>query len=324
MATYIGIKGVDIQTIAGDPANPTVGQVWYNTTANTLKGYGQQGTGAWGSEADMLTARGDATGCGVLTAAIATGGYSPAAPPVNGLMTEEYDGTSWSEVNDLNAASWNTKAGQGTQTAVLKPGENSPAVGTEEYDGTSWAAGGDSSTANRMAQSGGGTQTAGMMFSGRLNPAYTTYTPATEEYNGSSWSASGVVNTGASYMVGGGTQTAAIKATGKPGSIIDAETYDGSTWTSVASCNTATHDSFSTTNGTQTAFLKMTGTVPGVTVNVEEYNGSTWTEVANVTTGRQGGVGAGTALGGLVAGGSGILTCESYVIPDAIKTFTSS
>ena len=39
MATYITIKGATIQIIAGDPANPVEGQVWYNTTSNTLKGY---------------------------------------------------------------------------------------------------------------------------------------------------------------------------------------------------------------------------------------------------------------------------------------------
>jgi len=38
MATYITIKGIEIQTIAGDPANPVEGQVWYNSTAGTLKG----------------------------------------------------------------------------------------------------------------------------------------------------------------------------------------------------------------------------------------------------------------------------------------------
>ena len=39
MATYITIKGIEIQTIAGDPANPVEGQVWYNSTTSTLKGY---------------------------------------------------------------------------------------------------------------------------------------------------------------------------------------------------------------------------------------------------------------------------------------------
>ena len=39
MATYITLKGATIQFIAGDPANPVEGQVWYNSTTGTLKGY---------------------------------------------------------------------------------------------------------------------------------------------------------------------------------------------------------------------------------------------------------------------------------------------
>jgi len=39
MATYITIKGIQIQSLASDPANPVEGQVWYNSTSATLKGY---------------------------------------------------------------------------------------------------------------------------------------------------------------------------------------------------------------------------------------------------------------------------------------------
>ena len=39
MATYITIKGIEIQSLASDPANPVEGQVWYNSTSATLKGY---------------------------------------------------------------------------------------------------------------------------------------------------------------------------------------------------------------------------------------------------------------------------------------------
>ena len=50
MTTYKGIKGIPIETIAGDPSNPLVGQVWYNTTSNVLKCYKYAvGTGAWSS-----------------------------------------------------------------------------------------------------------------------------------------------------------------------------------------------------------------------------------------------------------------------------------
>ena len=46
MANYSTIKGFEIQTIAGDPANPVVGQVWYDSGSNDLQGYGKLGTAA--------------------------------------------------------------------------------------------------------------------------------------------------------------------------------------------------------------------------------------------------------------------------------------
>jgi hypothetical protein len=38
MAEYINIRGQSIEVVASDPANPTLGQIWYNSTSNTLKG----------------------------------------------------------------------------------------------------------------------------------------------------------------------------------------------------------------------------------------------------------------------------------------------
>jgi hypothetical protein len=40
MAEYINIRGQSIEVVASDPANPTLGQIWYNSTSNTLKGLG--------------------------------------------------------------------------------------------------------------------------------------------------------------------------------------------------------------------------------------------------------------------------------------------
>jgi hypothetical protein len=42
MAEYINIRGQSIEVVASDPANPTLGQIWYNSTSNTLKGGGFQ------------------------------------------------------------------------------------------------------------------------------------------------------------------------------------------------------------------------------------------------------------------------------------------
>jgi len=44
MAEYIGIKGSNVQSFASDPSNPVEGQVWYNTTSGTIKGYNGSST----------------------------------------------------------------------------------------------------------------------------------------------------------------------------------------------------------------------------------------------------------------------------------------
>ena len=96
MATYITIKGIEIQTIAGDPANPIAGQVWYNTTANTLKGYGAQGASAWASGDATPTAMFAGVGAGTATAALTFGGwFPPGSPATQRDLTFEYDGSAW-------------------------------------------------------------------------------------------------------------------------------------------------------------------------------------------------------------------------------------
>ena len=325
MATYIGIKGVEIQTIAGDPANPIEGQVWYNTTANTLKGYGLQGTGAWGSEASMLNQRGDCGGCGLLTAAIVMGGYNQ--PTTTTLdKTESYDGTSWTEVNALLNVVGNVKVGQGTQGAAMKVITNvSPKKQTEEWDGTCWAAGGSINTYRAYA-GGAGTQTAGMTVAGNTNG--TTYTTACEEYNGSSWTTVNACNTGRNYSVNGGTQAGAIMAGGLPTGTTAAESYDGTTWTNIADVGSG-NAGYGSNNGSSSAFIDATGrnTSAGQpTVAAEEFNGSTWSAIADVSAKNQGGAGVGTAFAMMKCTGSYVPTtaCESYEIPLATKTFTSS
>jgi hypothetical protein len=44
MATYSTIKGFTVLVLASDPSNPVTGQVWYNTTSQTLKGYNGSST----------------------------------------------------------------------------------------------------------------------------------------------------------------------------------------------------------------------------------------------------------------------------------------
>jgi hypothetical protein len=74
MADYINIYGQDILAVASDPANPTVGQIWYNTTSNTLKGGGVSTAGSWATGNNLNTARNNLAGAGIQTAALAFGG----------------------------------------------------------------------------------------------------------------------------------------------------------------------------------------------------------------------------------------------------------
>jgi hypothetical protein len=57
MANYTGIQGQNILIVDTDPANPTEGQIWYNTTSNLLKGYANVVTNAWASGGNLGTAR---------------------------------------------------------------------------------------------------------------------------------------------------------------------------------------------------------------------------------------------------------------------------
>jgi hypothetical protein len=78
MAEYINIKGQNIEVVASDPANPTVGQIWYNSTSNTLKGGGVTTAGAWatGGNLEVQHYIGGA-GAGTQTAALMFGGVGP-------------------------------------------------------------------------------------------------------------------------------------------------------------------------------------------------------------------------------------------------------
>jgi hypothetical protein len=114
MADYINIYGQDILAVASDPANPTVGQIWYNTTSNTLKGGGVTTAGTWATSNNMNTARNYLGGAGTQTAALAFGGYTTAGTGA----TEEYDGSVWTNSNNMNTARYEL-AGAGIQTAAL-------------------------------------------------------------------------------------------------------------------------------------------------------------------------------------------------------------
>jgi len=114
MTDYKGIKGWKIRTIAGNPANPKAGEVWFNSSTNTFKTHGvlSAATKAWGSGGNLTTGRNGNKGCsnGSHLDANTFGGSA-------GVNTEEYNGTSWGSGGNLNTSmTQNTGSGGASDT----------------------------------------------------------------------------------------------------------------------------------------------------------------------------------------------------------------
>ena len=137
MATYIGTHGGKVQDYTTDPDNPIVGQVWYNTTSNTLKFRGE-GAGAWATTNALNTARDQVAGAGTTTSGLVFGENF-------GGETELFNGTNWTEVNDLTTSRRGLAGAGASNTAALAfggnlaaPSPNAAADETETWNGTNW------------------------------------------------------------------------------------------------------------------------------------------------------------------------------------------
>ena len=304
MATYSTIKGFTIQSLTSDPVATPID------------------AGTWAAGNNMNTARvGNAAfgGPAALTATATFGGGTVS-------LCEEYDGTSWAEVNNY-PISIDSAGATGTLSAGLGFGGDPPTPGanvntTNEYDGTSWTASNNLNTARRDLV-GGGTQTAAIGSFGAIDPPFT---GATETYDGTSWSSVNSGLTGRRSAAGGGTTTAALTFGGFVPPYTDlAEEYDGTSWTQVTVMNTARGVLAGTHAGTVTAMLAIGGYgPPGATyfANTEYYNGSTWSEVADMGTASNsmGAAGTSTAAikaGGNIATGNSNLT-EEWTVPSTV------
>jgi len=300
------------------------GQVWYNTTSTVLKGYGQQGTGAWASGTVLNTGRGMAGGVGLQTAAIVFGG-TLGHPLPRVANVEKYDGTTWTEVNNLLALR-DAMAAFGTQTAALGAGgEPGTTNACETWDGTCW------SEVNNMQdttakRAGFGTISAGVAAGGTPGPGG--QAPKSETWDGTCWADANDMNGGhMDAAAAGDSGTSGVVFGGEaPGTVKTTETWNGTCWTEVADLNTARYAQVG--SGTETSALCAGGAGPeGET---ELWNGTSWTEVADLATaGQKGGGTFNSSLASLFAGGynrPGTVTdaVEEWTVPDAIKTFTAS
>ena len=273
-------------------------------------------------------------------ACVAGGGY-----PSDKNESEEYDGTTWTEGNNLNTAR-NSAAVGGPQTAAIFA-TGSRSTNVEYYDGTSWTAQ-PASPQVRSSAAGGGTQTSFVMAGGSTagSPYYPISTTG-EEWNGSSWTSAGALPAPQGSMNGsalGESESAVILAggasspAGSPGYVPHVVTnvsldYGGTSWTANPNINTARVSPYFF--GTTSLGILAGGDTnnSGATTTIsEQWNGSVFVTGVNMATGRYTGGRAGTATAGLVAGGYPGTTAsanatEEYTgetIAANVKTITTS
>ena len=273
MSKYKEIKGFKVQTLASDTAASVAA------------------TGSWSAGGTMnSTGHAWAGGTGIKAAALSFGGEGPPSfsPRYIGL-TEQYDGTTWTEKADLNAARA-YMGGAGTTTASLCTGGNSGGPYTaanEEWNGSVWSEEADLNVAsNKFAQNG--TSTASFVAGG-LNGS-TNFAATHEVWNGSSWSEQADLNTARNTLTGFGITTAAVVAGGRtpgtPAGVNNVESWNGSSWSEVAEVNSAFYAGAS--SGIATDGLVFAGyNPPNNLARTEQWNGSAWTELADLATAKR-------------------------------------
>jgi hypothetical protein len=304
----------------------TEGQIFLSG-GTTLKGFGRFGgipSGTWASGALMNTARADLAGAGISnSSAVMFGGYAPAAPNANVGATETYDGSSFTEVADMNTArSQLNSAKNGTQTATLVIAGNldngTNVANVEEWNGSSWTETGDLNTARR-AGGGSGTSTAALYFGGRL-PDYAN----TESWDGSSWTEVADLNDARYYLGSWGTQTSSIAAGGNPNTA-NTETWDGSSWTEVNNLNTGRQELGSA--GPSTSDGLVFGGSPYTNTKTEFWNGTSWTELNDMGSGKAAAGSNGSSVSALYAAGEAppkTNTTQEWTAANALSTITVS
>ena len=312
----------------------------------TLKGFGKAGgipSTSWASGGSLNAGRyrvsASNTG-GTVSASIIFGGYAPSSAPPNNYFasTESYDGTSFTEVNDLNTARSSASGFGSSTSAIMAAGNQSPKAQTEVWNGTSWTEVNDINTGRSQLAGGGISGTAGLIFGGSL-PGYSMQSK-TETWDGTSWTETSDLNLARDELAGSGVQTAAfavagkVKESGGPPTWYQSNTHeqwDGSSWTETTEINTAV--SAASAAGHTSSGLKIGGTAglsPTGQTKTEFWNGSSWTELNDLSTQRQYlAQGSGTGVSNIVAGGYngstyGITNNEEWESDNTLSTVTVS
>ena len=218
-----------------------------------------------------------------------------------------WNGSSWTEVSDLNTARFGPHyGGIGTYIDTLCVGGYTEQAVVEQWNGSSWTEVADIATGRENCSAAGSNTNGAIMAGGSTST--TAQLATAQEWNNAvpvgAWVTSTSMNTGRIYFDGSdlGTTTATLVAGGEiPALTANTETWNGSSWTEVNNLNTARSSLGGA--GISTAALMFGGTSPPQVAITESWNGSSWTEVADLNAvGASGGAG-GTYTSALYYGG---------------------
>ena len=215
MTEYKSIVGTKIKNYTTNPDNPDSGQVWYNETDNVAKYEVPNVVASWRTQNSLNTARDFTAGAGTATSALCFGGLKP---PSETLMNENesWNGTSWTEVADLNTTrQQGASAGSSNTAALVFGGETSTAKSdhVEEWNGSSFSEKNDLNTArDQLAGVGHFSSTAILGVGGKIAPG--SNTAIVEEWNGTSFTEIADLINGTKKSVGVGTTSSALNISG--------------------------------------------------------------------------------------------------------------
>jgi len=338
MTTFKEIRGNLIKSTSTDPANPQEGQFWYNSTSQVLKG--EEFLEAWASSTAVNTERSfGASSGGPVTSSLFFGGYYPgdASPNTGSTRTEQWNGSSWTEVNDSNTRRYNnTGIIDDANAALMTGGFVGPPGNTnanELWDGTNWT------TVNNYPQNiatggAGGTTSSGIYVSGGLGGG--TYSTDTNEWDGTNWTAGGAYPTGTqSLAVSAASSSDAVAFGGRDAPPTNAlnitNSYNGTSWSSENTLNTGRKSIYGSGNSSTSAWVAGGTTDPATKLqSTETWDGTSWTTKPSMATNSYLGGSAGTsstnglAISGLNTSGSAVANVEEFTSAPVTKTFTTS
>ena len=319
MATYRGISGFQIKSLASDPSNLVEGEIWYNSTSGTLKVAPL--VAAWASGGALPVAKRQVGGFGIQTSAVCVCGQNP--PTLD--TAEEYNGATWTAIT-ANPEGRIKPFATGIETAGLVGGGEGPGSGVtaDEWNGSAW---GTPTTIPMTMYDSTAFGPEGAAVVVRADSP----TTGVLLYDGSAWTTGTSTPIQMKSASAAGLPTAAIVfGTSVPEGNTATVEYASGTWTAGGALNTGRDRGAAGLNGTLTSTVYFGGNDPPSTefTATETYDVTSWTtSPASLATARRGLAGAGTGTAALAFGGytgSDTAVTEEYSDVATVKTITTS